>query len=256
MPMNNSQTVRSAIEDGVLWITLDHPPTNALDPQTLHELEAAVDAFLADASCRVAIIASANRAIFSTGADLPVYAAMSGQDEITGYIRRGQALMRKITASPKPFIAALNGLALGGAFEMALACQLRVAYEHAKLGLPEINYGIIPGWGGTQTLTPLVGPALAAEMILTGETITGREALQHHLVNRAVPRGDVLPLAKDLAAKIAAKNGDAISAALDAIRAAGGEGGWACETEHITALLQQGEILSGIRAMVEKKDPQ
>jgi len=252
--MSENQTVRTAVEDGVFWITLDHPPTNALDPQTLQELETAVDGFLADAGGRVAIIASANRAIFSSGADLPVYAAMSGPEEMAGVVRRGKALMLKIATSPKPFIAAINGLALGGGWELALACQIRVAYELAKLGLPEINYGIIPGWGGTQALTRLVGPGLAAEMILLGETFIARDALQHHLVNRAVSRAEVLPVSKELAGKIAAKDSRAVSAALSAIRAAQDSDGDARETELFTGLIQREDILANIRVMLDKPD--
>lgn len=251
--MAEIESVRTSCEDRLFILTIDHPPTNALDPQTLEALERAVDAFLADSDCRVAIIASANRAIFVSGADLPFFANQDSPEEIAGFVRRGQALFRKIAASPRPFIAAVNGLALGGGLELAMACHLRIVYEQARLGLPEIGYGIIPGWGGTQMLPRLVGHAKAAEMILTGESIPAQEALQCGLVNKIVPRADVLPAAKELGRKIAALNPLAVSAALASLRAAGNQdAGFAFETEQITALVNREDIRAGIKAKLGK----
>jgi len=254
--MDESQQIRTSTADGIFTLTIDHPPLNALGPQTLVELESAVERFLADPGCRVAVIASANRAIFLSGADLPVFASMTGPGELAQFVRRGQALFQRIHASPKPFIAAINGLALGGGLELALACHLRVAYEHAKLGLPEITLGIIPGWGGTQLLPRLVGAARAAEMILLGETITAQEALRLGLVNQLAAREAVQPAALELAQKIAAKRPQAISAALIALTAAGDldlAGGLACEAAQMAELTQSEETRQHILAMLARR---
>lgn len=250
--------VHPSIEGCVCIITIDHPPVNAIDPQTLIELERAVDDFLADPICRVAIIASANQTVFVSGADVPGFAGMVKTGKIGEFVLRGQALFNKISGSPRPFIAAINGLTLGGGLELALACHLRIAAERARLGLPEINLGIIPGWGGTQRLTRIAGRAKASEMILLGETISAQEALRLNLVNRIVPRSEVLRTAKELATKIASKSDFALRAAMESIHAATEMDlvdGLALEARQVSTLVETEEAWEKINAFVEKHKP-
>jgi enoyl-CoA hydratase len=249
------QYIRTESEGGVLTITVDHGRMNTLDPQTLAELESAVDEFLAGEAHKAAVIASANPAVFVSGADLAAFAEPAAAEMINEHIRKGQRLFHKIHQSPKPFIAAVNGLALGGGFELALACHLRVAAERARLGFPEVSLGIMPGWGGTQLLTRLVGSAKAAEIILIGETLSAQEALQLNLVNRVAPRSEVLPLAKELAGKIAAQSALAVQSALKAVLAAPEmrlEDGLAFEASLLEALLATAEARASIRAHLER----
>jgi enoyl-CoA hydratase/carnithine racemase len=253
--MDKYKNIRTSIEDRVFIIMIDHAPVNAIDPQTFFELESATEKFLDDPACKVAIIASANPTVFVSGADVPVFASMLKSGKIGEFVQRGQALFRKISASPKPFIAAINGLVLGGGLELAMSCHMRIASERAKLGLPEINLGIIPGWGGTQMLTRIVGRAKATEMILLGETISAQESLRLNLVNRIVPRHEVLQSAKELANKIARKGDDAIRAAMESIRAATEMNladGLAFESRQMTALVDTEDAQRRINAFIEQ----
>lgn len=253
--MAEQKTVRTSFEERVFTITIDHAPTNAIDPQTLWELENAVDEFLADPTAKVAIIASANQTVFVSGADIPVFASMTESGKIREFVLRGQALFQKMIASPKPFIAAINGIVLGGGLELAISCHIRIASERAKLGLPEITFGIMPGWGGTQLLTRIVGRAKATEMILLGETISAQEALRLNLVNKIVPRSEVLKTATDLANKIVSKSDRAVRAAMESIHAAmemNLADGLALEAKQMTALVETEEARQRIASFVEK----
>lgn len=252
-------TVHTSSIDRVFTITIDHAPVNTIDPDTFFQLESAVEQFLSDANASVAVIASANRAIFVSGADVQAFAGMIKTEKIGEFVRHGQALMNKISASSKPFIAAIDGLALGGGLELALACHLRIASERARFALPEINLGIIPGWGGTQRLTRMVGRAKAAEMILLGETIPAQEALRLNLVNKIVPRDKAVEAAQELAQKIASKSSLAVRAAMEAIRAAtemNPEEGYALEARLITQLVETDEAQERINAFLEKRSPE
>ncbi len=170
----------------------------------------------------------------------------------------GQGVFDKIEQMRKPVIAAITGFCLGGGMELAMACHMRVAGDRARMGQPEINLGIIPGFGGTQRLTRLVGKAKAMEMILTGDMINAQEAKALGLVNKVVPEGEVLKQAVGLAKKIAAKGGKAISAAMQAIQ----EGtvqplsqGLALEASLFGQICQTGDMKEGISAFLEKRQP-
>lgn len=257
--MAEPMTVHTSATDCVFTITIDHAPVNTIDPDTFFQLESAVEQFLSDVNARVAVIASANRGIFVSGADVHAFAGMIKTEKIGGFVLHGQALMNKISASSKPFIAAIDGLALGGGLELALACHLRIASERAKLGLPEVNLGIIPGWGGTQRLTQMVGRAKSMELILLGETISAQEALRLNLVNKIVPRDKVVEAAQELARKIASKSVLAVRAAMEAIRAATEmktAEGYALEARLITKLLETDEAQARINAFLEKRPPE
>jgi enoyl-CoA hydratase/carnithine racemase len=256
--MDGKRIIVTNIEENISLITINHPPINTLDTQTISELENAMDVFMTDPASKVAIITSGNKTVFVSGADILEAGEMIAAGKNTDFILKGQRLFRKITESAKPVIAAINGLALGGGMELAMACHLRIMGDHAKMAQPEINLGIIPGWGGTQLLPRLVGLAKAREMILTGESISAPEAYRLNLVNRVVSRKDVLDSAIELARKIAGKRSQAIRAAMDSIRISTqmpAKEGLAYEAEQIIGLIDSPDAREGLKAFREKRKP-
>lgn len=251
------KVARKREEDGVELLVLKNPPVNALATAVLAELDQHVRAIEADRSCR-AVILTGEGQYFSAGADLKEMATMD-LASAPAIVRRGHELFGRIADLRVPVVAAINGLALGGGLELALACDLRVAGESAKLGAPEVNYGLMPAYGGTQRLPRLVGPSKAREMIYTGAMISAAEALRIGLVNRSVPAGQELRAARDLAHTIAQRAPKAVQAAKLAIttglRVPLAEG---LETE---ARLFEQDVLSshdlgeGITAFVEHRPP-
>ncbi|MFN8595059.1 MAG: enoyl-CoA hydratase-related protein [Anaerolineae bacterium] len=200
-------------------LVIDHAPVNAFNKQTMQELSDAVDALAVNPDVKVVVVTGAGQLAFVAGADIgEIGGYVKAQDMASAqaFIALGQQVFSKIEASNKPFIAAV---CLGSGLELAMACHLRICGDRVRLGQPEINLGIIPGWGGTQRLQRIVGAAKAAEMILTGDQITAQQAMQLRLVNMVVPGGEVMRQAKGLAAKIANKSAVAVAAAMNAIRA-------------------------------------
>lgn len=191
--------------DAVTLITINRPQSlNALDQLTLQQLDAAVSAIAADPHIKVAIITGAGNKAFVAGADISV---MQPLDPMAA--RRmavtAQLLLNKIEYGNTVFIAAINGYALGGGCELALACDIRIAADSAQLGQPEINLGIIPGWGGTQRLSRLVGSNRAKQLMLTGERISAAQAVQIGLVNEMVAATELMTRTQELAQTIAGK---------------------------------------------------
>ena len=215
--MTDRQFVKTSLEERVATLTIDHPPVNALNQPTLIELNDAVDEVIANPEVKAVVITGAGQLAFVAGADITEFAKIETADQARVVSLQVHAIYRKIEGAPKPFIAAINGVALGGGLELAMACHMRIIGDRAKVGQPEINLGIIPGWGGTQRLPRLVGAAKAIELILTGDSITAQEAYRLNLVNKVVPGGEVLKTARDLAKKIGQKGGLAVQAALAAI---------------------------------------
>lgn len=255
--MSEPQFVKVTIEDRVALITIDHAPVNALNQATVEELNAAVDRVNADPAVKAVVLTGAGQIAFVAGADITEFSKLLTAEQAETISRQVQAVFDKIEAAPKPFIAALNGVALGGGMELALACHMRIIGDRAKLGQPEINLGIIPGWGGTQRLPRLVGKAKAIELILTGDSITAQEAYRLNLVNKVVPGGEVLKTARDLARKIAQKSALPTRAALTAIR--GGNGnladGLALEAREFGQIAVSADAREGAKAFLEKRQP-
>ncbi len=206
-------------EDGLAVITINRADRlNALDAAVLGELDAAFRRARADRAVRGVILTGAGPKAFVAGADISRFAEFSG---LAGhrFALRGQAVFTRIEEMPKPVVAAVNGFALGGGCELAIACHLRVAAAHAEFGQPEVNLGLLPGFGGTQRLPRLVGRGLATEMILTGARISAERAYEIGLVNRVVAAEALLETCRELLRAIAAKAPLGVSMSLDALRA-------------------------------------
>jgi enoyl-CoA hydratase/carnithine racemase len=256
--MTDPQFVQTSIEEHVATLTIDHPPVNALNQPTLMELNAAVDEVIANKDVKAAVITGAGQLAFVAGADITEFAKIENADQARAVSTSVYAIYNKIERSPKPFIAAINGVALGGGLELAMACHMRIIGDRAKVGQPEINLGIIPGWGGTQRLPRLVGTAKALELILTGDSITAQEAYRLNLVNKVVPGGEVLKTARDLAKKISQKGALAVQSAMQAVVLGGREpleAGLAVEAEHFSRVAISEDAREGASAFLQKRQP-
>jgi len=203
--MNYETIVLGQPEPGIWLLTVNRPAAlNALSPQVLYEIATAVAHVNADPGTRVLLVTGAGEKAFVAGADI---AAMSSMTALEGreFAQKGHAALRALELSPFPVIALVNGFALGGGCELALACDWIVASEKAVFGQPEVNLGICPGFGGTQRLARLVGRALALEIICTGRQVKADEAQRIGLVNHVVPQARLLEEGRKLARMVAAK---------------------------------------------------
>ena len=204
-------------KDAIAYVTVNRPKVlNALNLATMKELGAAFNEIKTDAAIRAAILTGAGEKAFVAGADI---SELAQQDAVSGkeYAHRGQAVLDLIENLGKPVIACINGFALGGGCELALACTLRLASDQARLGQPEVKLGIIPGYGGTQRLPRLVGKGLAMQMVLAGEIISAQEAHRIGLVNEVTSAAELIPRAEAIAAKIIANAPLAVQYAMEAV---------------------------------------
>src|SRR6201998_3578061 len=204
-------------KNAIAYVTVNRPKVlNALNMATMEELRAAFHDIKNDSAIRVTILTGSGEKAFIAGADISELAkhdAVSGKE----YTHRGQSVRHLIENLGKPVIACINGFALGGGCEIAMACTMRLASENAKLGHPEVNLGIIPGYGGTQRLPRLVGKGIAMQMVLAGEMITAQEAHRIGLVNEVVPAAALIPRAEALAAEIIDNAPLAVQYAMEAV---------------------------------------
>jgi len=246
-----------AVENGVATLALNHPPANTLTLDLLLELEAAFDALAADRAVKAIIVTGSGR-FFIAGADIRVLAGIPSSREGTEMALRGQAIFNKIEACPRPVIAAINGVCLGGGLELAICCHIRLAAEGARFGQPEINLGIIPGFGATQRLSRLIGRSKATELILTGDLISAQEAKALGLLSQVVPPEDLLRQAQGLAGKIASKGQLAVRSALRAIHEGtelGLREGLDLEARLFGELCDSEDKKEGTSAFLEKRQP-
>ena len=211
------QNLKFEKKDQIANVTINRPDKlNALNMATMEELRAAFTAIRDDASVRVAIVTGAGEKAFIAGADISEL-AKNDPVQAKAYTHKGQSVLDLMENCGKPVIACINGYALGGGCEIAMACTLRLASENAKLGQPEVKLGIIPGYGGTQRLPRLVGRGLAMQLVLTGEQITAQEAYRIGLVNEVVPQGELIARAEAIARKIIANAPLAVQYAMEAV---------------------------------------
>ena len=251
-------TLQFEIRDGIAFITLNRPEKlNALNDRVVEELSDAAGRIAAEEEIRGAILTGAGQKAFAAGADI---SELAGQGPFDGKARalKGQAMLRRLETCGKPVLAAINGFALGGGCELALACHLRIASETAKFGQPEVKLGITPGYGGTQRLPRLVGRGAALHMILTGEAIDAQQALRIGLVSQVVPASD-LPAAAEKMMRGILKNAPlAISLALEAVERGLDmtlEEGLLLEANHFGLLASTRDMKEGLTAFLEKRAP-
>jgi enoyl-CoA hydratase/carnithine racemase len=241
----------------VALVTLNNPPANVLSTALLSELEQVVSRLETDPAVRVIVVTGKGR-FFCTGADIRELAQINTGREGVALATRGQALFTRVEQADKPFIAAINGACLGGGLELAMACHLRVAAAGVTFGLPEVQLGLLPGYGGTQRLPRLIGLSRAADLILTGATITAEEARDCGLVTRIVPAIDLIKEARAVGLTIATKSRPAVQAALRALRCALDRPmaeGLACEADLFGALCESPGKKEGTSAFLEKRAP-
>lgn len=253
------ETIKVERDGEIVIVSLNRPRAmNALSRQCMRELRAAFEEIRDDPAARGVIVTGA-RVAFAMGADIPDILEIELPAEAAEMSRRGQELFTFIENLGKPVIAAVNGLAFGGGLELALACTLRVASEKATFGLPEINLGIIPGYGGTQRLARMIGKGRAMEMVLTGEPVSPEEALRIGLVNKVVPRGDLMTEAKALLESLLAKAPIALQCALRAVNE-GLDGslqeGLNLESALFGVVRATSDSTEGLSAFIEKRDPE
>ena len=252
------EAITTDLSDGILTITLNRPEAlNAFNTEQLRLLEQMLTEVAADPAIRAVVLTGAGERAFAAGADIREMAGLS-PDGGLAFGRLGHAVTRAVEALPQPVVAAVNGFALGGGCELAIACDIRIASENAVFAQPEVSLGIPPGWGGSQRLPRLVGPGMAAEMILTGRRVAAAEALRIGLVNRVVPLPDLMPAAAELAATIAANGPVAVRAAKRLMALAfDGDPVVGLETECAVfgSVFGSPEQREGMGAFVEKRKP-
>ncbi len=255
--MTDYQYLKFSVEDRVGTLTIDHPPVNALNRGTLDELGALLAEIEGRGDVRALIVTGAGQA-FVAGADIKEMATVTTPEQAQALLQGGHAVLNRLDSLPIPTIAAVNGYCLGGGNELALACDFRLASDRARFGQPEINLGVMPGFGGTVRLTRLVGPARALEIMLTGADISAQDALRMGLVNRVVPEGTVVREARKLAEILAGKPAGALRAILAQV--ADGYGlplpdALALESRQFANLLGSPDAREGLTAFVEKRKP-
>jgi enoyl-CoA hydratase/carnithine racemase len=213
----NYENILFEKKGAIAFVTVNRPKVlNALNMATMEELRSAFTAIKDDREIRVAIMTGAGEKAFIAGADI---AELAKQDAVSGkeYTHRGQSVLDLIENMGKPVIACINGFALGGGCEIAMACTMRLASENAKLGQPEVKLGIIPGYGGTQRLPRLVGKGIAMQLVLAGEMISAQEAHRIGLVNEVAAPAELIPRAEAIAQKIIANAPLAVQYAMEAV---------------------------------------
>ena len=242
----------------IATLTVNRPKAlNALNRAVLEEISRVLRDVRHDRAVRVLIFTGAGDRAFVAGADIAAMAEMSATEGLE-FTRLGHRVMQTIEDLPIPVIAAVNGFALGGGLELALACDLIIASEKARFGQPEINLGLIPGFGGTQRLPHRIGHARARELIMTGEMFDAKTAFEWGLVNKAVGPDQLLPETRKLAEKIATKSGFALRQAKAALRASftmEEDAGLRFEQNAFGLVFSSADRVEGTKAFVEKRDP-
>ncbi|RZJ47833.1 MAG: enoyl-CoA hydratase [Chryseobacterium sp.] len=243
-------------EDKTAIITINRPESlNALNAKTISELSSALDELVSDIEVRVVILTGSGEKSFVAGADIKEFSDFN-QEKAEELARNGQNnLFNKIENLSKPVIAAVNGFALGGGLELAMACHIRYASENAKLGLPEVTLGLIPGYGGTQRLPKLVGKGIANEMIFSAKMIPAQKAKEIGLVNEVYPTEELLVKTKELAKTISNNSPMAISKAIHATNLSDTDKGFETEIKYFGELFELNDKKEGVSAFIEKRKP-
>lgn len=251
----NDESLVTTIENGIFIITINRPDKlNALNKEVIDELDKIIDEVYNNPEIKSAIITGAGTKAFVAGADISEFLQLdSTQGEELA--RRGQRLVfDKIENSPKPIVAAVNGFALGGGCELALACHFIYAGENAKFGQPEVNLGLIPGYGGTQRLTQIIGRNRAMELLMTGNMITAKEAMEYGIVNKVLSQDELLPKTKDILMTIQSKAPLAVSKVIECVNNFDHtQKGYDFEIKKFGECFQTEDMKEGASAFLEKR---
>lgn len=244
--------------NGCTWITLNRPKANALSLGLMLELREAVLAANADPAVRVILITGGEGKFFAAGADIPtIQATLADPMAEGGLLAEGLTTMNAIAACDTPVIAVVNGFALGGGCELSLACHLRIAADTAVFGQPEINLGIIPGWGGMHRLPTIIGDGRAREWLMTARNIPAAEALEAGLVSKVVPAAELRAAAQDLANILKSKPAVAMRQTISILRgrALRPDRGAELEKAGFEVAARSADAVEGVAAFVEKRTP-
>lgn len=250
-------TLLTEQQDGILTVTINRPDKlNALNKDVLDELDALLVSVYADPEIRAVILTGAGPKAFVAGADISEFLQASPA-EGAALAKKGQDIFFRIERCPKPFVAAVNGFALGGGCELAMSCHFRVAAENARFGQPEVNLGLIAGYGGTQRLTQLVGKGKSMELHMSGQMIDAQEAKAWGLVNHVVAADALLTFTRDLLAVIVAKSPVAVSKVVAAVNAAADPAveGYGEEIRLFGECFGTEDMKEGVTAFLEKRKP-
>ena len=254
------ELVKYEIENRVATVTIDNPPMNVLSSKVTQELDEIFTELAANPAVGAVVLTGNGSRAFMAGADIKEFPQKMNATKVEKLERNASVheVLNKIADLPKPTIASLNGLALGGGCELSLTCDIRIAEEHVKIGLPEIKLGLFPGGGGTQRLPRIVGPSKAKELMFVGDPITAQQALALGLVNQVVPSGEGLATAQALAGKIAQYSADALSFIKQAVNEGAEqdlETGLALERQLFADVFETDNVKEGVRAFLEKRSP-
>ena len=251
------QSLLTSLTNYILTITINRPDKlNALNKIVFNELDQLLTEIEKNDDIRVVIITGAGLKAFVAGADIGEFSGLVGKEGME-LAKRGQEVFARIENASKPFIAAVNGFALGGGCELAMACHFRIASDNAKFGQPEVNLGLIPGYGGTQRLTQLIGKGRAMELLMTGNMIDAASALQYGLVNHVVIQEELLNKTIGIAEVIASKAPMAISRCIRAANAVYDQhkDGYQIEVEAFGECFETEDMKEGTQAFLEKRKP-
>jgi enoyl-CoA hydratase/carnithine racemase len=257
MSHDTYEFLRVTSADGVGWIEYNRPPINTFNHAMLHEMRAALDAIIADEATRVVVIASALEKHFSAGAELQLFEGI-GREGMRDWAEYCHGIVRVLRGSPKPFLAAIHGLAVGGGLEMTFHCDLRFAADDARIGSPEVNINYLPPIAGTQALARLMGRSRALDYLFRGELISAEEARDAGLVDFVCPPGKLRDEVGAYAAMLATKPPEALAAIRRCVIDGGARSfdeGLALELEHVSDLAATRNFEEGVRAFLERRAP-
>jgi enoyl-CoA hydratase len=249
------ETLLKELDGGILTVTINRPEKlNALNATVLGELDRLLDEIYQNDSVRAVLLTGAGDKAFVAGADISEFLSASDEQGKT-LAKRGQDIFFRIENCPKPFVAAVNGFALGGGCELAMSCHFRMASSNARFGQPEVNLGIIPGYGGTQRLTQLVGKGKAMELIMSGNMMDAAEAKAWGLVNHVFPAEELMKESRNLLMTILSKSPNAVSKVIAAVNAGfeTGKDGYAEEIRLFGECFGTDEMKEGVTAFLEKR---
>jgi enoyl-CoA hydratase len=251
------KTLLTSLEKGILTVTVNRPDKmNALNKEVMSDVDAVINEIETNTEVKAVIITGSGEKAFVAGADISEFVGLS-KEEGQALAKKGQDIFSRIENNSKPIVAAVNGFALGGGCELAMACHFRVASDNARFGQPEVNLGLIPGYGGTQRLVQLIGKGRALELLMSGNMIDASIALEYGLVNHVVPLDDLLPKARMILEQIITKAPLAVAKCITAANAVFASGnGYEVELNAFGECFVTNDMKEGTSAFLEKRKPQ